>query len=598
MKVPGRHAGLLGQLLDTQVTVHVLLDPFVQRLEGPGRVGGLLLQAVAELGLPARPFGVHDQPASQVDRDLVTELSFDERQRKIDPGRDAGRRPYATVFDENRISFYVDRRVSSLQFGAICPMCHGATSVEQAGLGEQERTGARGCDDRCAGQVATQPGDERIIVDGGEYAGAARDENDIGWPYTDSVEPGRRQLDPAVGPDGPAGARHEPWRKTRGAPGRPGVPEHLHGPGDIQQLRPRIDDMQDAPASATMERHVIAWLLDRLGFPPQATGNFTSGGSEANATALLVALIRKYPSFAEEGLAGIASPPRFYASADSHLAWIKIARAAGLGTRSVRLVPTDGNGRLDPRALRSMIVEDEATRHTPFMIAATAGTTNAGEIDPLHDCRAIANEFGLHLHIDAAWAGALIVDDERKPLLDGIADADSVTIDAHKWLAVPMGAGMIFVRDTAAVASAFAVSTGYMPAGDGVDAYITTSQWSRRFIGLRLWMMLRASGPEGYSEMFTRHFEAAATLRARLPEAGWSIRNRSALPVILFEDAVSGIASRDIADELERDGQTWLGCVEYEGRTLLRACLTSFLTSQHDLERLIDRLAAVRARLN
>lgn len=360
---------------------------------------------------------------------------------------------------------------------------------------------------------------------------------------------------------------------------------------------PQICVVSHAPASAMMERHVVAWLLNRLGFPPQATGNFTSGGSEANATALLVALIRKHPSFAEDGLAGFSSPPRFYASADSHLAWIKIARAAGLGTRSVRLVPTDGKGRLEPPALRSMILEDQATGHTPFMIAATAGTTNAGEIDPLDDCREIAEEFGLHFHVDAAWAGALIVDSKRRAILDGIEKADSVTIDAHKWLSVPMGAGMIFVRDAAAVANAYSVSTGYMPAGDGVDAYITTSQWSRRFIGLRVWMMLRASGPEAYGEMFSRHFQAAESLRARLPGAGWIIRNQSELPVILFEDGMSGIPSRDIADELERDGETWLGCVEYEGNTLLRACLTSFLTNEDDLERLIDRLATVRNQL-
>jgi glutamate/tyrosine decarboxylase-like PLP-dependent enzyme len=374
-------------------------------------------------------------------------------------------------------------------------------------------------------------------------------------------------------------------------------------PGVVADLlaaarNPQLCVVSHAPASVIMERHVIAWFLDRLGFPSDAIGNFTSGGSEANATALLAALVRMHPPYAEDGLAGFPSPPCFYASSDSHLAWIKIARAAGLGTRSVRLVPTTGDGRLDAGALRSMVLEDQAAGQTPFMIAATAGTTNAGEIDPLHDCRKIADQYGLHLHIDAAWAGALIVDPGRRSLLDGIEKADSVTIDAHKWLSVPMGAGMIFVRDSRAVATAFAVSTGYMPAGDGIDAFLTTSQWSRRFIGLRLWMMLRASGPRAYREMFTRHFEAAEYLRARLPESGWVIRNRSKLPVILFEDAVSGIPSREIADELERDGRVWLGCVEYEERILLRACLTSFLTGHRDLDQLLDRLTTARARLS
>lgn len=359
---------------------------------------------------------------------------------------------------------------------------------------------------------------------------------------------------------------------------------------------PQMAVVSHAPASVAMERRVIAWLNERLGFPADATGNFTSGGSEANATALLVALVRANPDFADEGLASYASPPCFYASADSHLAWIKIARAAGLGSNAVRLVKTTGDGRLDPRELARMLADDRAAGRRPVMVVATAGTTNAGEIDPIVECRALADEFGLHLHVDAAWAGGLIVDPERRALLAGIEQADSVTIDAHKWLSVPMGAGMIFVRDAAAVARAFAVTTGYMPAGDGADAYITTSQWSRRFLGLRLWMMLRSTGSAAYREVFDRQFALADYLRERLTERGWRIHNRTPLPVVLFGDAEERFSSRDLADALEADGQTWLGCVDYEGRTLLRACVTSFLSERADVDLLLDRLDAVRAR--
>lgn len=357
---------------------------------------------------------------------------------------------------------------------------------------------------------------------------------------------------------------------------------------------PQMCVVTHAPASVAMERRVVAWMLERLGFPQDATGNFTSGGSEANATALLVALVRANADFAEEGLSSFDGTPCFYASADSHLAWIKIARAAGLGRKAVRLVETSGDGRLDPEALREHIERDLLAGYNPFMLAATAGTTNAGEIDPLHECRAIADDYGIHLHVDAAWAGALVVDPKRRALLDGIELADSVTIDAHKWLSVPMGAGMVFVRDLAAVAQAFAVTTGYMPAGDGADAYLMSNQWSRRFIGLRLWMMLRATGAEAYGRMFDRQFELADYLRAELPRNGWRVRNHSVLPVVLFEDAQGGRSSRELASALEADGQTWLGCVDFEGRTLLRACVTSFLSSREDVDLLLERLAVVR----
>ena len=183
-------------------------------------------------------------------------------------------------------------------------------------------------------------------------------------------------------------------------------------PGVVADLlvaarNPQICVVSHAPASAAMERHVIAFVFERLGFPADAVGNFTSGGSEANATGLLVALVRGEEGFAQNGVEAYGGPPCLYASADSHLAWIKLARAAGLGTSAVRLVPTDGHGRMDPAALRARIVEDRKAGRRPVLVAATAGTTNAGAIDPLDATRDIADEFELHLHVDAAWAGAL-----------------------------------------------------------------------------------------------------------------------------------------------------------------------------------------------
>lgn len=373
-------------------------------------------------------------------------------------------------------------------------------------------------------------------------------------------------------------------------------------PGVIADLlsaarNPQICVVSHAPASATMERHVIRYLQECLGFPDSAVGNFTSGGTEANGTAMLVSLVRGERGFARDGIAAYSGRPAIYASADSHLAWIKLARAAGMGASAVRLVPTSGDGRMDADALHRMIQEDRAEGWSPVMVAATAGTTNAGMVDPLDRCRQICDEFGLHLHVDAAWAGALILDPERSRCLAGIAAADSVTIDAHKWLSVPMGAGMVFVRDRDAVHAAYSVQTGYMPAGDGEDAYITSPQWSRRFLGLRLWMMLRSTGPEAYRRTFTRQFDLAQQLREMLANRGWSVRNETELPIVLFDDVQTGLGSQQLADALEADGHTWLGCVAFEGRVLLRACMTSFMSDEDDLKLLLDRLDHVRAGL-
>ncbi|MEM8964523.1 MAG: pyridoxal-dependent decarboxylase [Acidobacteriota bacterium] len=362
----------------------------------------------------------------------------------------------------------------------------------------------------------------------------------------------------------------------------------------VAMRNPQLAVLSHAPTAVTIERKVIRYFLDQMEFPRAGSGHFTSGGSEANAAALHLALMRAEPRFDREGARAFDGGPTLYASRDSHLAWIKICRAAGLGTDAVRLVDTTGDGRIDPAALDALIRADRAAGKRPVLIAATAGTTGAGMIDPLHACRVVADEHGLSLHVDAAWAGALVLDPTRRELLVGIENADSVTIDAHKWLSVPMGAGMFFTRDADLQARSYAVSTGYMPTGDGADPYITTNQWSRRFIGIRLWMMLRTIGPQGYREIFDRHFALADTLRQSLAAADWTIRNDSPLPVIVFDDPQSAHSANDIAAQIEAEGDAWLGRVRFEGRDVLRACITSFLTTEADIELLIDQLDTAR----
>ncbi|NNC37025.1 MAG: hypothetical protein HKO02_06195 [Hyphomonadaceae bacterium] len=361
----------------------------------------------------------------------------------------------------------------------------------------------------------------------------------------------------------------------------------------VAARNPQICLTSHAPASTTMERSVSKFVLARLGLE-NGTAHFTSGGSEANETAVLVALCRARPDYLEKGVFAFGGQPTLYVSAESHMAWVKIAKATGIGSRAVRLVQTTGDGCMDVVALQSAIKADRKVGMIPFMIAATCGTTSAGMIDPLASCAKIAGLEDVHFHIDAAWAGALIFDEKRKTLLDGIETADSVTIDAHKWLAVPMGAGMIALREKHYAANVFSVQTSYMPEGDGEDMYITTNQWSRRFIGIRLWMMLRTLGLNGYQTMFDRHFALAAYLREQLEHHGWVIRNESKLPVIVFDDWLNGVDSQKIADQVENQGRAWLGRVNFEGQSVLRACTTSFLTEYDDIDILISELNTAR----
>ncbi|MGH8338263.1 MAG: pyridoxal phosphate-dependent decarboxylase family protein, partial [Gammaproteobacteria bacterium] len=244
-------------------------------------------------------------------------------------------------------------------------------------------------------------------------------------------------------------------------------------------FNPQLATATTSPAAVEIEAHVIRAVAHRMGFPTGATGHFTSGGSEANYTALICALTEANDNFASDGARAFKGPPVFYVSCDSHLAWLKIAHQVGIGRSAVRLVATDGSGRMDADALNATISEDRQNGCVPVMIAATAGTTNAGMIDPLRACAELARSHGIWFHTDAAWGGALIASDRLRKVLKGIELADSVTIDAHKWFATTMGCGMFITKHAPVLSSAFQATTSFMPSNTvGVDPYVTSVQWS------------------------------------------------------------------------------------------------------------------------
>src|SRR5256714_9226880 len=173
-------------------------------------------------------------------------------------------------------------------------------------------------------------------------------------------------------------------------------------------FNPQLATATTSPAAVEIESHVIRAVARQAGLPTESTGHFTSGGSEANYTAVLCALTHANERFAAEGARSFSGPPVFYISRESHLAWVKIGHEAGIGRSAVRQVPTDGLGRMDVDQLAKMIDEDTARGCVPFLIVATAGTTNAGMIDPIERCAEVARGRGLWLHVDAAWGGAVI----------------------------------------------------------------------------------------------------------------------------------------------------------------------------------------------
>jgi glutamate/tyrosine decarboxylase-like PLP-dependent enzyme len=373
-------------------------------------------------------------------------------------------------------------------------------------------------------------------------------------------------------------------------------------------VNPQLAAWSHAPAAAEIEQHVLRFIADRLGLSHgTAAGNVTSGGAEANLTAVLMALTRAFPEYASRGLRGLDAQPVFYASAESHLAWVKIAHATGLGREALRLVEVDERLQLDTSRLAELIAADLAAGYRPFLVIGTAGTTGAGALDPLPDIAALAATHDLWFHADAAWAGAVALSDRLRPLLIGVERAHSVTVDAHKWLSVPMGAGMIVTRDPDALAQAFGLSTAFMPAEveDAADPYATSMQSSRRFAGLKIFLTLTTAGRAAYAAQLERDVALGQLLAQRLTAAGFEVVNDTPLPVVCFtlpdaagrspEDAWAWHAR--VAERVIATGGGWITALRLGGRPALRACITSYRTKGGDVDQLIAALAsAVRSR--
>jgi len=361
-------------------------------------------------------------------------------------------------------------------------------------------------------------------------------------------------------------------------------------------FNPQLATATTSPFAVELEAHVVRALARRAGLPPQSAGHFTAGGSEANYTAVICALTHADPGFAQQGARVFRGAPVFYVSAESHLAWVKIAHQAGIGRDAVRLVRTDGTGRMDPGLLDQMITADLAAGHVPVMIAATAGTTGGGMIDPLGACGDVARRHGLWYHVDAAWGGAVLVSDRLRGLLAGIEAADSVTIDAHKWLATTMGCGMFLTAHQPVLASSFQAVMSCMPSNEpSRDPYVTTAQWSRRFLGLRLFLGLAAAGWDGYARHVERAIAVAADIRHRLVAQGWTCVNESPMAVLCVVPPDGAPEPRAIARTVVESGVAWISAADFEGRSVIRACVTHGESSAPDVGLLVGALQAAIA---
>jgi len=359
----------------------------------------------------------------------------------------------------------------------------------------------------------------------------------------------------------------------------------------VNSFNPQLASATTSPAAVALEAHVIRSVAQRAGFPAGTGGHFASGGSEANYTGMLCALTRAHPGFASDGARAFPGQPVFYTSRECHGSWVKIAHQTGIGRTAAHQVATDGHGRMSPTALEQAIAQDLASGRVPFLIVATAGTSNAGMVDPLNACAELAARYRLWYHVDAAWGGSIVASERLRAAVAGLERADSATIDAHKWFATTMGCGMFIVRDPTALTSAFQVAATYMPSGQqSLDPYMNSAQWSRRFLGLRLFLSLASAGWAGHAAHIERAVAQTAWIRTELEKRGWSVVNDSPLALLNVVPPAAVGDPRSAVARVLKSGRAWVSLARFEEQDVVRICVTHGETRAEDLAILVQAL--------
>jgi glutamate/tyrosine decarboxylase-like PLP-dependent enzyme len=369
----------------------------------------------------------------------------------------------------------------------------------------------------------------------------------------------------------------------------------------VAALNPQLASLARSQLAARIERETVRWIGERIGWATQFDGTFTSGGNEANFSALAMALAMRFPQSVEDGLASCGAKPVLYASAEAHHSLDKSAGLLGLGRKSLRRIQVNAAAQMDTEQLEAQISRDKAAGFTPFCVVATAGTTNSGAIDDLPKIAEICKRHALWLHLDGAYGAAAIFSDRHRELVRGIELADSVTIDPHKWLAMPFAAGVVLTSHPEALQQAFATSTPYMPkkattgSAPVLDNFQVSTQWSRRMNSLKLWLTLQVHGRQAYEELIDRQLKLAAFFAnwVRSSEI-FELATPQVLPIVNFRVKRAGITDEErraaheaIVHEVTRDGRRWISTTLVNGQSVIRMMVISYLTAHRHLEDLI-----------
>ena len=388
--------------------------------------------------------------------------------------------------------------------------------------------------------------------------------------------------------------------------------------GDLlaSALNQNVTSWRSAPAATTIEHQAIEWLKELVGFGARGVGVLLSGGSLANFAGLAVALRASTTiDLNQHGIAALPGKPRIYTSAMTHVSIGKAASMLGVGKDAIVALPVTEAFRMDVGALAARIDADRAAGFHPVCVVATAGDVNTGAIDPLDAIAGVCARAGLWLHVDGSYGALAARSAHVGGAMQALDRADSMSLDPHKWLFAPTDAGCLLVRDAAALQRAFSTGAGYIDVIADRDmsefAYWDHSpELSRRFRALKIWFLLKVHGARAIQEAIDGNIAVARHLASAVEKsADFELMAPAPLSIVCFRHKGGDGRLRENAParqdefnkrlmlDVQRDGDSYLSNATINGRFALRACIVNYRTTTADVERLLDTIRRVAARM-
>ena len=349
----------------------------------------------------------------------------------------------------------------------------------------------------------------------------------------------------------------------------------------------------DSRAASRVEEQAVRWLGDYLGFPADG-GSFTSGGQVSNLTALAAARERAFPGSRRTGMSGIRAT--VYVSAEAHVSVRRAVELLGLGSDCVRTIALDGERRMDATGLRDQVAADTAAGFTPMAVVATGGTTLTGAVDPLDAIADVAAEHGMWMHVDGAYGLAAAGLERTRGMFAGLDRADSVSIDAHKWLFVPKACSAILVRDHVPLVRMFSHNEAYMPhEGGALNPVDATLEYSRPVRSLKLWLAFLVYGAERMRAAVSQHLDIAQWLydAAAVDPEFTVLPHRPQLSITPLQHTLPGCPDVDahnmaLTFAMQKDGRVFISPAQIDGRSYLRPCFVNYRTDESDAQAVLD----------